>query len=243
MKIGIVNFANQNGRYRVAQERLLKSFQSVGLEFTPYFFTYEKEISPDCPYHKSNDPAHYNTGQVVPYAFKPYAMKRAIDDGCDIVIWADAPVYATKDVNDFIDHIISKGYLFFDNIGYSVGDYTSDKCLEIFKVSREESFNMKMIMACLMGINVHNPVSMEFFNQYFEAAKNGSFIGGWTNDYSEVSKDLRCKGHRHDQSAASIIINKLGLDITRGQDTFFAYTAHKGHIDISDSVCIWSQGM
>ena len=232
MKIAVVNFANEAGNYMKAQRRLKESLKKVGLDFTPYFFNNENEIHPDCPTHKE-----------VPYAFKPYAIKRAIDDGFDIVIWADSAVFAVSQVTEFVKHIQTKGYIFFDNIGYSIGDYTSDKCLDIYGINRNESMNMKMIMACLMGLNTHSKEAMEFFSGYYEAAKNGSFIGSWSNNKGEVSRDERCKGHRHDQSAASLIINRLDLEITTGQDTYFAYTSHKGHIPIADSVCIYSEGM
>jgi hypothetical protein len=54
---------------------------------------------------------------------------------------------------------------------------------------------------------------------------------------------MRVSGHRHDQSVASIIIKQLGMEITNSQDTFFAYVEHKGKLKISDSVCLWSQGI
>ena len=54
---------------------------------------------------------------------------------------------------------------------------------------------------------------------------------------------MRVKGHRHDQSVASIIIKQMNLKITNAQETFFAYTSHKGIVKIADTVCLWSEGI
>lgn len=241
-KVGIVSFANQKGNYMKMMDRLEFSLNKVGFDGMLYFYNHEKEIHPDCPYHMSDDPALYS--EVVPYGFKPWAMKNAIDDGCDIVIWADSAIYATQPLADFIQHIEREGYIFFDNIGYSVGDFTSDKCLEYFEWDREKSFRYKMLMMCLFGINVHNERAMEFFNRYFQAAKDKvPYRGSWDNVNGDVSTDSRVCGARHDQSCGSIIVADLNLTITHGQSTYFAYFEHKSKMQIAQSVCLWSQGL
>jgi hypothetical protein len=243
MKTVILNFANQNGRYIQMQNRLKQSLERVGYKGDIKFYNHEEHISGDCPYHKSDDPNLHARGRVVPYAFKAYAIKRAVDEGYENIIWMDAAVYASKDITPFIAEIEKVGYAFFDNIGFSVGDYTSDKCLENFKWTREKAFNAKMIMACVMGINTKSQEAMEFFKAYYDASRDGSYLGSWHNTNGEVSEDLRVKGHRHDQSAASIIIHDLGLAILNAQETFFAYSSHKGILKISESVCLWSEGI
>lgn len=244
MRTVIINFANQVGRYRLMQDRLSQSLDKVGYDGDRMFYNHEAHISGDCPYHKSDDLSLHSQGRVVPYGFKAYAIKKALDQGYDNIIWADAAIYATKDISKFIKHIEKEGYIFFDNIGFSIGDYTSDKCLEKFGWNRAKAFNHKMIMACLMGFNRNSPVALEFIEKYYQAARDGvSYIGSWHNTNGEVSSDLRVKGHRHDQSVASILIEDLGMKITNAQETFFAYTAHKGILKISDDVCFWSEGI
>lgn len=239
-KTVIINFANHIGRYIQMQNRLKQSLEKTGYTGQVYLWNHEKHIDNNCPYHKSEDP----TLPTVPYAFKAYAIKRAIKEGFDNIIWMDAAIYASKDITPFIEHIEKNGYAFFDNIGFSVGDYTSDRCLEKHGWTREKAFNSKMIMACLMGFSVHSKEAMEFIGKYFEAAKDGvSYPGSWHNTNGEVSDDLRVKGHRHDQSVASMIIHDMGLEVLNAQETFFAYTSHKGILKISDSVCLWSEGI
>ncbi len=245
-KTVILNFANKVGRYGLMQERLKKSLVAVGYTGDIMFFNHEEEISldPPCPYHASEDLALHAAGKVVPYGFKAYAIKKAIDAGYENIIWMDAAVYATKPIDDFISMIEKWGYVFFDNIGFSIGDYTSDACLNTFGMTRTEAFNKKMIMACVMGINTKSKGAMLWFSHYYGAANDGvSYLGSWHNSNGEVSSDMRVKGHRHDQSVASIIISALDLTILNAQQTFFAYDTHKGILPIADSVCLWSNGI
>jgi len=153
-------------------------------------------------------------------------------------------VYATKSIEPIFEQIKRDGYIFFDNIGYSIGDYTSDVCLAKFGMGRSEAFESKMIMACVMGFDLSHPKAIEFLNRYIEASKDDvSYPGAWSNNNLEVSNDMRVKGHRHDQSVASIIIKQMNLKITNAQETFFAYTSHKGIVKIADTVCLWSEGI
>jgi hypothetical protein len=242
-KTAIVNFANNVGRYIQMQQRLKQSLEKTGFDGDVFCYNHEEHINGACPYHKSDDPNLHAKGRVVPYAFKAYAIQEAINKGYENVIWMDAAIYASKSIQPFIDEVEKHGYAFFDNVGFSVGDYTSDKCLEKNGWSREKAFDSKMIMACVFGLNTKNPKAMEFFNRYKKAADDGSYIGSWHNTNGEVSSDLRVKGHRHDQSVASMIIKDLDLEILNAQETFFAYTSHKGILKISDNVCMWSEGI
>lgn len=243
-KTVILNFANAVGRYVQMQQRLQQSLEKVNYKGDILFFNHEENIDGKCPYHKSDDPKQHASGKVVPYAFKAWAIKKAIDMGYENIIWMDAAVYTTKNIDSFIEYIEKNGYCFFDNIGFSIADYTSDACLNNFEMTRDEAFESKMIMACLFGLNTRSSEAMQFFKKYFDASNDGvSYLGSWHNTNGEVSSDMRVKGHRHDQSVASIIIKQMGLKILNAQDTFFAYSQHKGILKIADSVSMWSEGI
>lgn len=231
----VVSFADGVGNYAKALMRLELSLKQVG--FDGRF----KGIN---DYGHIESPLHKGHANCVPYAFKAYSIKKAIEEGASLLLWCDSVVYATKSIQPIFDHIEKNGYLFFDNIGYSIGDHTSDACLNHFGMTREESFNSKMIMACMMGFNLNDPTAREFLDKYISAASDGvSYHGDWHNNNLQVSNDMRVKGHRHDQSVASILIKQMGLEITNAQSTYFAYSEHKGKVSISDSVCMWSEGI
>jgi hypothetical protein len=246
----IVSFADGAAHYAKALMRLELSLKQVGFGGAHERF---KGIN---DYAHINSPFHKGPG-AVPYAFKALSIKKAMEeveqyctpsanDGPDenLLLWCDSVIYATKSLNPVFEHIKKHGYLFFDNIGFSIGDYTSDACLHKFGMSRDEAFNSKMIMACCMGFDLNNTEALVFLNKYITAAGDGvSYPGDWHNNNLQVSNDMRVKGHRHDQSVASILIKQLNLTITNAQQTFFAYASHKGIVPIADSVCLWSEGI
>lgn len=234
----VVSFADGVGSYAKAMMRLELSLKQIGFGGQYEVF---KGIN---DYAHIGSPFHKGSPDAVPYAFKAYSIKKAIDEGARYVLWCDSVVYATKSIDPVFNHIKENGYLLLDNIGYSIGDYTSDACLEKWEMSRAEAFNSPMIMACVMGFDVQDKVANNFLKWYIDAAADGvSYMGDWTNQNLQVSNDLRVKGHRHDQSIASILAKQLGMTITNAQSTYFAYAEHKGKIPISPSVCLWSEGI
>ena len=111
----------------------------------------------------------------------------------------------------FIDQIVKDGYLLLRN-GWWSGEWCSDAALEPLGITREESMTIPHIMACVMGLDLRVERSVEFLEKYYEKANDGvSFIGAWDNKSGQVSKDPRVLGHRHDQTAASVIAWKLGM--------------------------------
>lgn len=205
----VVSYADKTGRYSDALVRQAISLKQFQVPYTHY-------KSPD----EIGSPKHSDN----PYAFKVHA----IDKHSGTVIWLDSVVYAKKPLNNFISYIERHGVCFFDNIGYSVADYTNDRCLEYFGITREQAREIKMIMACCMGFDFDNPLAIQVFKEYKRAMKEGMFKGSWDN-------------HRHDQSCMSIIIHKLGIKPIIGHETFFTYEGHKGMQPVKESVCLFSK--
>jgi|688.fasta_scaffold424181_2 hypothetical protein len=232
MKVAVCSYASachkfgrdKSQRYFKYAERLRDGL--TGVDF--YLFT---ENNLDHPNHSE-----------VPYAFKPYAIDKLRKE-YDIVIWADSCVYAIKPIDKFIEYIKINGFAFFDNIGFRIGDYTSDECLNNLGMSRDESFNHPMIMACLMGFNFTNEKAVKLFDAYYQATKiKGCYEGDWSNQFNQVSQDNRVKGHRHDQSVMSVLLAKEKIKPLHPHSTFFAYYGNPGHLPHAQTVCLLSQG-
>lgn len=219
----VVSFADGTGSY---QKKMLRLEQSLKGNFDGDFLGFTSYDQIGCEPHS-----------VVPYKFKPYAIDKAYQLGYETILWCDSPVYAKQSIIPVFEYIEKHGYLFFDNIGYSLGDYTNDKTLNAYSISRQDSWSIKMIMACVMGLRKGFG---GFVSYKFDA--DSLYHGEWDNDDQTESQDLRVKGHRHDQSVMSCIIHNMGLDILKGQDTFFAYEEHRKVMPIADSVCLFSQG-
>lgn len=235
MKKCVINFA-AGSWYPRGQERLRSSLLSNSFDGDGLFFHHEGQI--DAPLHG-----------VCPYGFKPYALLHAVQLGYTHVLWADASVWAIRNIQPMFDHIDRHGWMFFLNT--CTGNWTSDACLEAFGVTRDESMNIPMLMGICMGFNMTHPTTERFLKIWLEHANNGkSFPGSWTNHHHEVSSDPRVYGHRHDQSAASIIAYQLGMNLIIPHETYFQYyqnprsTIFDGDMSmIKDHTVMVAQGM
>lgn len=223
----VVSFADSTGSYR---KKMLRLEQSLKGNFDGDFlgFTDYKQIG---------SPTH----SEIPYAFKPYAIQKARDMGYELILWCDSPVYAIKSIEPVFEYIFQHNYLLFDNIGYSLGDYSSDKQLKHFGITRDQAWGAKQIMACVLGFEFNEPEAVKLFDEYKSVAHD-LFPGEWDNDELTESKDMRVRGSRHDQSVLSCIAYRDNLRITNAQQTFFCYLEHKKVLQISESVCMYSAG-
>lgn len=203
----VVNFGD--GCFARGKERIEKSFRENGFDGDFMFFQDVAEL-PGCPSHKE-----------VPYAFKPYALNKAAEKGYRYLLWVDSSVYAVRPVDRIFGIIQNLGYMFLLN-GWTTGEWCSDAALKTLDITREESFGYRHIMACSMGLDMMDRTAREFLDKYYEKANDGiTFKGAWSNKNHEVSNDDRVLGHRHDQTAASVIATKLGM--TKWQEHLLMY--------------------
>ena len=116
------------------------------------------------------------------------------------------------------------GYLIFQE-EHSVGEYCSDAALETLEIEREESFDMPCCWATVMGFDVRHPNARAFLARWQALSMDGQTFPGpkWSGVFGwpkTASADPRVKGHRHDQTAASVIALKLGMDKWLSKEDF-----------------------
>ena len=153
------------------------------------------------------------------YAFKPYALTEALKKGMRYLLWADASVWALKPIEPIFEKIAEDGCLFFDN-GFSVfhkehsiGEWCRDASLPKFGITREESMRMPEITTSFFGLDMARRDSKIFLEDWMAYAKDGEtfIVEPRDNDKGQCSSDPRVKGHRYDQTAASVIVERLGM--------------------------------
>jgi hypothetical protein len=184
------------GHYVKGQNRLRDRFKGVDV------LTWSDQMPSGCPNHRS-----------VPYAFKAYAIQEAIIRGYSTILWADACIVPHGDLEPLWNLIETQGYWFSRN-GFKNGEWCSDAALPLLEMTREESFGHEHVVATTFGLDVRNETGRHFAAEYFRYAKNGAFKGPWKNDKCEASSDARVRGHRHDQTAASVLCHRLGMALT-----------------------------
>lgn len=167
------------------------------------------------------------------YCAKPFALMAARNAGADIGILVDAAFYSIRDIGPLVDHIAQTGYFLCRN-GYSVGEWSSDRCLERMGVERKEAWEMEEISSYCVGLNFSDGRCTELLHRWCGcAADRLTFCGPHTSTMHEgrnrghVSTDSRVRGHRHDQTSLSILAHRLGMRELVNRPRFTAYRGYE----------------
>lgn len=168
----------------------------------------------------------------VGYTAKPFAMAAAMED-CDVAILADAAFFPIRDIAPLVRHIAERGYYLCDN-GATVGEWSSDAALDHFALLREDAMKITEASSYCVGLsNVshgHRDRNRQLVKQWCDSWRSfpGPHTAGEPGEAGKrnpgfVSHDPCVKGHRHDQTALSIIAHRLGLHELTTRPIFTAY--------------------
>jgi hypothetical protein len=141
------------------------------------------------------------------YTIKAAALKSAVDEGYRSLLWADCSMICQQST-DPIFELIEKDGIYCETNGFNAAQECSDKCLNYYGISRDEAENIPMCSSGLIGFDIHLEIGISFYEMFIQAAIDGIFSGSRQHD--NQSQDHRFMHHRQDQSAASIILYKLG---------------------------------
>lgn len=116
------------------------------------------------------------------------------------------------------------------------------------EVRRANQFSIPHVVATSFGLNVKHPIGKAFLDEYYRlASETKAFCGPWTNGNSGIARTrydgvrvapcgpADVLGHRHDQTAASVIAWRLGMELTDCPE-IFAYSKRRpdGTLHLSD---------
>lgn len=196
------------GHYGVGIDRLAKSINFVGWGGDTIFW---KDYPDGCPAH--GGPHQYN--------FKVYAFDEAFRRGYKVVVWADASLFAVENPMPLFDYINEHGLYFFKS-GYSLAETATDNLCNYSGVTREELVDVPEFATGLIGINIDNPFGKEFFENWKQYMIDGMFGGNRVYDPQDSQHPL-FKFSRQDQSAASMVLHKMGVRTAGETLDFLAY--------------------
>lgn len=217
MKKTIVSVASDS--WTVGQARLVREFAARGENV----MTWANRFPADCPPHRQNGilgaPAKY----CVPYAFKAYAMMEAACKGSDMILWADACIRPVSYMSPVWSAIEEHGVWICRN-GWMNSEWTADSAYpDLFpNTSIEDARRVNAIIphvvATCFGVDMNHARGRQFLYEYFRlASQTRAFCGPWQNTNGTrlpgVNTDRAAGpcgptttlGHRHDQTAASVL--------------------------------------
>lgn len=186
-------------------------------------------------------PPYWPAHARVPYGFKAYAMNEA---GCfDSLLWCDSCIVPVGSMEALWERIDRDGYWFSKN-GWSNYEWTADSAYpDLFpdmqnplRSGREQNRKIPHVVATSFGISMKHQIGRAFMAEYFRlASETKAFCGPWVNADCENPRTPRnsvdgtrvapcgppdVRGHRHDQTAASVIAWRLGMQLTNPPDVF-----------------------
>ena len=184
------------GWYARGSARLERSLIHHG--FHGIVKTWKDELPEGSPTHKQ-----------IPYGMKVAAFHWAYTQGFERVLWLDSSAWCVKQPKVHFEAMGRDGY-YLVHSGWQCDQWTNDHCLSHFGITREEAKDIPMLSSGILGLNFNTEIGREFLYQMDNAMHSGAFNGSWTADPKEGSGD-RYRGHRHDQSCASLIAHRLNM--------------------------------
>jgi hypothetical protein len=212
----VISLATDRNPYPSGLIRLRETLRQAG--FSGEFRSWPPgNFPPGCPTHLE-----------VPFAFKPFCLAEARAQGHKTLLWLDSSCVVVRSLDPLFEAIETKGYLLFRNGTKVVGEWSSDQALSEFGLSREQALAIPEIMGAAIGLDVSCPIGIGFLSAWHEAARKEVPFRGITEklesweDYQDVkwnrcgrvSSDPRVRGHRHDQTVAGILADRLGMELT-----------------------------
>lgn len=192
----IVNVAT--GEYVRGQQRLLSSEHVRRYSSLMYADT----MPPGSPSHRD-----------VPYAFKAWAIKAAMEQGARLVLWADASIIPIRSIDPLWEKIERDGYWISRN-GFFNSEWTAERAYADLAISREENEAIEHVVATTFGLNLDHGAGRYIFDEYLRLAQTDAFKGPWSGGVGVQ--------HRHDQTALSVVAWRAGCQLTSPPE-WFAY--------------------
>lgn len=160
-------------------------------------------------------------GAVWEYRWKIDAIERARRYGYRYVLWSDVSFKAVRPIEQLWRRIQGHGFFVSKQGDSFLWNWVSDEALGRYGVDRDTTRAIPLVLSGLVGFDFSNMIAIEMFERWKALAD--SFAGphfnipGQTpvqrgNKYDgHVSFDEGVQGHRHDESALSFVLWKMGI--------------------------------
>jgi len=207
---------------RLARELHQKYYDARSIE------RFYSDLPPGCPPHKEK-----------PYAFKAYALEAAAKDGADLLLWLDSSIFPIRSLEPLWERIEKEGYWIARN-GWTNYQWTAfDSYKELFKGMNEEQAvelnkTIPHVVATAFGLNMKHFKGKRALELYVEYAKGDAFRGPWKNTLETPCGPHDVLGHRHDQTALSVIAWALEMQLTDCPEIFSYPPAPEKTILVAD---------
>lgn len=204
------------GRYRGGSERLRDKILEFG---GSDFVSWTDPLPEEWPTH-----------QQKPYAFKAWALQEAAKEH-DQLLWIDSAVIPIRSLEPLWEKIENEGAWIPLN-GWTNAQWCADSAyMDLFpgvpiEQAREINKSVPHAVATAFGMNLNSEAGRKLLEEYYRLANTDAFCGPWSNtncpehwpqhpDRVGPCGPSDVLGHRHDQSALSVIAWRLGIKLSQ----------------------------
>lgn len=157
------------------------------------------------------------------YAFKIHAMQRAIDAGFRYVLWMDTAFQPIASIRPLWDVLEVEGWYCPPQVQARLGEYSSDRLLQHFGLSRATAWTIQLVFSGLVGFDMGSTTGRLLWEAWKDSWISGLWMGAHYHvsglplqphgqkTRGHVSNDPGVSGHRHDEAALSAILYQHGL--------------------------------
>lgn len=196
-----------------------------------FLVKWTNELPAGSPPHRARGVCGAPEHLCIPYAFKAHALKAAAAQGYTTLLWCDACIVPVRPLAPLWERIERDGY-WFAPCGFSNAEWTCDEAYHwLFpgaqlEPSRAINSAIPHVVATAFGISMEHEIGRQFLDEYLRLAATRAFIGPWHNTNAGPPPKGRNQerrwgpcgppstlGHRHDQTAASVIAWRLGMKL------------------------------
>lgn len=216
MSRAIVNYAS--GYYVRGAQRLENELKAQGY---------------DGAFARFEQPRGWPSHQEVPFGFKAYALNTVAAQGVTSLLWCDSCIVPIRPLGPIWEAIERDGYLIWRN-GFRNSQWTADSAYPALfpelpiEEARAQNRGIEHVVAGCFGIDLTQPVGRNILREYYRLATDtDAFIGPVKNTAATPCGPEECLGHRHDQTALSVIAWRLGCKLTDPPNGF-GYAKYRG---------------
>lgn len=145
-----------------------------------------------------------------PYNIKASAMRASITKG-RVLIWMDSSCVAVRPIEPLVSRILERGY-YLSTSGFDASQTCTDAQLAAAGITRDQSEGIPDTATGCIGIDTNDRRAMDFLREWIEWSARGLFAGSRGYDPAD-SSDPRFLFARQDQSAATLLASKHGMDL------------------------------
>lgn len=216
------------GAKRTEYDRIIVSC-GIGDHYAAGFREQGRRVTHYCPdawqLFYDDYPAGCPTQEQSQYAFKIFALERAIREGFRYVLWMDAAFSPVASIEPLWKEIERAGWYVPPQGNEMLDRWCSDDALGIFNIDRAKAGIIPLVYSGLVGLDMQTAsfIGTRVWREWERLYSWGTFDGchvnlpgqprqPWGQKWQgHVSHDPKVQGHRHDESALSYVLWSLGL--------------------------------